>query len=88
MLRISELDDLFFWSLLHFGQEIGRVGSDDVFMFGFHFIALYCGGQKFGQSCGGVKFAQSSPQSRKMAKNGQFCRIIPLMLNIDLHPCL
>ena len=58
------------------------------FFFGLHFIALYCGGQKFGQPRGGVKFAKSSPQSRKMTKNGQFCRITPSMLNIDLHPWL
>ena len=69
MPHISELDNLIFWSSLHFGQEIGYLGSDDLF-FGLHFIALNCGGQKFGQQRGGVKFAKSSPQSREMAKNG------------------
>ena len=67
----------FFWSSLHFGQDIGLLGSDDLF-FGLHFIALHCSRQKFGQPReGGVKFAKSPPQSRKMAKNNQFCRIIP-----------
>ena len=67
MPHISELDNLFFWSSLHFGQEIGHLGSDDLF-FGLHFIALHCGGQTFGQPCGGVKFAKSSPP---ISKNGK-----------------
>ena len=71
---------IFFFGL-HFGQEIGHLGSDDLFLWS----SLYFG-QKFGQLRGCVKFAKSSPQSRKMAKNGQFCRIIPPMLNTDLHP--
>ena len=49
---------LFFWSSLHFEQEIGHLGSDGPF-FGLHFIALHCGGQIFGQPRGGVKFAKS-----------------------------
>ena len=83
---ISELDNLFFWSSLHFGQESGQLGSDDLLFFGLRFNALHCGGQKFGQSRGGVKFAKlpPTPQSQKMAKNGQFCGIIPQMLNIEL----
>ena len=67
MFHISELDDLFFWFSLHFGQEIGHQGSDDLF-FGLHFIALQCGGQKFGQPRGGVKVAKSSPP---ISKNGK-----------------
>ena len=69
----------FFWSTPHFRQEISHLKSDDLFFsFGLHFIALYCGGQKFRQPRGVVKFSKSSSQFRKMAKNGQFCRIIPL----------
>ena len=67
----------FFWSPLHFGQKIGHLASDDLF-FGLHFIALHCHGQKFGQPRWDVKFAKlSSPHSQKIAKNDQFCRIIP-----------
>ena len=78
MLHISELDDLFFWSPLHFGQKIGHLASDDLF-FGLHFIALHCHGQKFGQPRWDVKFAKlSSPHSQKIAKND-------LTLSIDRY---
>ena len=51
MLHISELDDLFFWSSLHFELEIGHLGSDN-FFFGLHFIALHYGGQNLGNRAG------------------------------------
>ena len=86
MPHISELDNLFFWSSLHFGQEIGHLGSDDLFLVftSLHFIVE---GKNLGNRAGVSNLLNHPPQSRKMAKNGQFCRIIPPMLNIDLHLC-
>ena len=77
MLHISEVDGLFLWSSLHFGQEIGHLGSDDLFYLVFtswHFTVV---GKNLGNSAGVVKFSKSSSQSREMTKNGRFCRIIP-----------
>ena len=50
-----------FWSSLHFGQEIGHLGSDV-------FFGLHCGGQKFGQPRRDVKFAKSFPPISKNRK--------------------
>ena len=68
-------------SLSNTAQKIRRSDAEP-------FSALHCGGQKIGQPRGGVKFAKLSLPISKIGKNGQFCRIIPPMLNINLHPCL
>ena len=47
------------------------------FFFGFHFIALNCGGHKFGLPRGGVKFAKSSPPISKNGKKWSILQIHP-----------
>ena len=46
---------------------------DDLF-FGLHFIVV---SKNLSNSAGMSNLLNHSPQSREMAKNGQFCRIIP-----------
>ena len=107
MLHISELDDLFLWSSLHFGREIGHLGSDDLFsVFGLHYILgtklviwevmtfflvftslhFTVVGKSLGNRSRVLNLLNHAPQSRKMAKNGQFGRIIFPMLNMDCTP--
>ena len=73
MLPISELDDLFFWSSLPFGQETGHLERDDLF-FGFYFTVV---GKNLGNRAGVSDLLNHPPQSRKMAKNGQFLQSHP-----------
>ena len=83
MPHISELDDLFFGLHYILGKKLGNydlffvlhnVLSERLviemmtFVFVHRFIALHCGGQKFGQPRGDVKFAKSSPP---ISKNGK-----------------
>ena len=75
MPHFSELDDLFFGLHYILGKE--SVIWEVMTFFWSSFHCTHCSGQKFGQPRGDGEFAKSSPQSRKMAKNGQFCRIFP-----------
>ena len=70
--------NFFFWFSLHFGQEINHLGSDDLFFW----FSLRCTspwfvvGKKLGNRAMVSNLRNHSLQSQKMAKNGQFCRII------------
>ena len=55
-----------------------------LFIASLHFTVV---GENSGNRAGTSNFLNHPPQSRKMAKNDHFCRIIPPMLNINLHPC-
>ena len=89
MPHISQLNDLFFSFGLQYilRQEIGHLGSDDLF-FGLLFTLLHFTvvGKNLGNRAEESNLLNHPPQYRKMAKNGQFCRIIPPMFNIDLYP--
>ena len=64
MPHVSELDDLFFWSSLHFGQEkIGRVGSDDLFLVftSLHFTVV---GKNLGKRAGMSNLLNHPSQSQ------------------------
>ena len=71
--HISELDDVFFWSSLHFRQEIGDLGSDDDFFLVFtslHFTVV-------GRNLGNRARCHICEIIPPISKNGQFCRSIP-----------
>ena len=71
---------LTFFFGLHFilGKKLVIWESDNLF---FDFTSFWAKNRHL-RGC-----VKSSPQSRKMAKNGQFCQITPPPpLNIDLHP--
>ena len=70
----------FFWSSLHFGQEIGHLGSDDVFVGGgglftsWHFTVV---GKTLGNRAGVSNFLNYPPQLEKWQKMVNFAESSP-----------
>ena len=79
----------FFWSSLHFGQEIGHLGSDALLCLVFTSLHFTVVGENLSNRAGVSNLLNHPPPNlEKWQKMVNFAESPPPMRNIDLHPCV